>query len=297
MRRLPPLTSIKAFEAAARHSNFKSAAQELHVTPGAVSLQIRQLEEWLGAPLFNRSGKNLELSAKGKAYLPELTAALNLLANATEQLMGDGVAGPLRLTVLPSFAQQWLLPRLGQFKAAYPDIELILDTSPESKELGSQQFDLAIRSGTGRWRGMHSELIAHESLVPMCSPQLLNGKLRLSTPADLLHAPLLHDAPKDGWPRWFAAQALPAVADGDCKGYRFDDSGLLLQAAANGLGIALGRHFLARDLLKAGTLVTLFPDGIPNDYSYWLVYPQATAKPARIQAFRDWLMAEVTAPR
>ncbi len=293
MRRLPPLTSIKTFEAAARHLNFKAAAAELHVTPAAVSLQIRQLEEWLDTPLFDRSGKALELSAKGKAYLPDLTEALNLLANATEKLLGNGISGPLRITVLPSFAHQWLLPRLASFKAAYPEIDLILDTSTESRDFAGQQFDLAIRSGTGRWRGMHAELIAHEALTPMCSPALLQGAAPLSGPADLLRYPLLHDAPKDGWPRWLEMQG---VSGGDTgKGLAFNDSAMVLQAAMAGLGVALGRSFLAADDLAAGRLCMPFPQFLQNDYSYWLVYPQTLAKPARVMAFRDWLLAEAGA--
>ncbi|MES2070092.1 MAG: transcriptional regulator GcvA [Pseudomonadota bacterium] len=293
MRHLPPLTSIKAFEAAARHKNFKLAAAELHVTPAAVSLQVRQLEDWLGAQLFDRSGKNLALSAKGQAYLPELTAALNLLANATEQLTGNGIAGPLRITALPSFAGKWLLPRLAGFREQHPDIELVLETSTDSRDFAGQQFDLAIRSGAGRWRGMQADLIAQESLTPMCSPALLQGPLPLAQPADLHLHPLLHDAPRDGWPRWLAMHGVAGVAGIDAsRGYVFNDSSLVLQAAMEGLGVALGRTFLAADDLTAGRLVAPFPHTLPNDYGYWLVYPKTSPILARIMVFREWILAQ-----
>lgn len=294
MRKLPPLTAIKTFEAAARHKNFKSAAAELHVTPAAVSLQIRQLEEWLGEPLFDRSGKTVELSAKGEAYLPEITQALNLLANATEQMLNDDAAGPLRITVLPSFAHQWLLPRLAHFKAAFPTIDLVVETSPDNRDSSSRQFDLAIRSGTGRWRGMHAELIAEETLTPMCSPALLAASGPIQSTADLLRFPLLHDTPRDGWARWLHAQGWEGVAPN--RGYTFHDSAMVLQAAAAGLGIALGRVFLATDELAAGKLLTPCPATIKNDYSYWLLTPQDAAKSERVRLFRDWLMAEACVP-
>jgi LysR family glycine cleavage system transcriptional activator len=235
----------------------------------------------------------VELSEKGRAYLPELTQALNLLAGATEQLLNDGVAGPLRITALPSFAHKWLLPRLCKFKSDYPDIDLIVETSADSKDLANRQFDLAICSGTGRWRGMHAELIADEWLAPMCSPTLLDPASPIASAADLLRYPLLHDTPKDGWSRWLHSQGI-ASSDQN-RGYAFYDSAMVLQAAVDGLGIAMGRILLAKEDLASGKLWMPHSASIKNDFSYWLVTPQNSAKPARIAAFRHWLLAEASA--
>lgn len=289
MRRLPPLTSLKAFEAAARHRNFTRAATELHVTQAAISHQVKQLEDWFGMKLFDRRGHALTLTQDGKSYLPDVADALDRLTAATERLTNRSAAGSLRVTVLPSFAAKWLMPRLSRFHAAHPDIELDLVSTEDSWDFSNKHFDLGIRLGNGRWAGLQADLIAQEWLTPMCSPALM-ARNRLETPSDLgLHS-LLHDAPRDGWSRWLELVDTPAVDVH--KGAGFTDSALALQAAIDGHGVLLGRLFLAADDIAAGRLLTPYKQRLKNDYSYWLVYPKASALNLRIMAFRSWLLAE-----
>lgn len=289
MRRLPPLTSLKAFEAAARHQNFTRAATELHVTQAAISHQVKQLEEWLGMKLFERRGHALTLTPDGRAYLPDVAEALDRLTAATERLTSRTLAGPLRITVLPSFAAKWLMPRLSRFHAAHPEIELDLVSTEESWDFSSKHFDLGIRLGHGRWSGLQADLIAQEWLTPMCSPAL-NARKPLQMPSDLRQHPLLHDTPRDGWSRWLELVETPAVDAR--KGSGFTDSSLALQAAIDGHGVLLGRLFLAADDIAAGRLLTPYRQRLKNDFSYWLVYPKASALKPRIMAFRSWLLAE-----
>jgi LysR family glycine cleavage system transcriptional activator len=289
-RRLPPLTALRAFEAAARHRSFTRAAAELHVTQAAISHQVKQLEDWLDLRLFERQGHTLTLTAEGKAYLPHLTKALDALASATERLSGATVTGPLRVTALPSFAAKWLMPRLGRFHAAHPGIDLHVASSLALHDFSSGEFDVGIRLGLGRWPGLRSDLISHESLSPLCSPLLDAGPHPLREPADLRFHTMLHDQPRDLWPRWLE---MVDAGEGAVKsGPGFSDSGLVLQAAMDGHGVALGRLFLAMDDIAAQRLVKPFAENQPNDFSYWLVYPKASGTKPRVEAFRSWLLGE-----
>ncbi|WP_448953979.1 transcriptional regulator GcvA [Labrys neptuniae] len=289
MRRLPPLVAIRAFEAGARHLSFTKAADELFVTQTAISHQVRQLETYLGVKLFERSGHALRLTEPGRVYLAELGELLDRLAAVTEKVRQRQDA-PLRLTVLPSFAACWLVPRLGDFRDKHPDIELRLTSSQESWSFNEDRFDLGIRSGLGRWPGLKADLIAEERLGPVCSPARAAALPTPCTPADLVAAGLLHDTPRDGWSRWFRHAGLPDAAVP--VRHAFDDHGHLLQAAADGQGIALGRLFLAEDALREGRLVRPLELTMPNDYSYWLVYPRAVAGRPEVMRFRSWLLAE-----
>lgn len=289
MRRLPPLGALRAFEAAARHLNFTVAAAELYVTQAAISHQVRQLEAWLGLPLFERRGHALTMTEPGRSYLAEITVALDRIASATARVQ-QGIQGPLRVTVLPSFAACWLVPRLDAFRAQHPEIELRLTTSTQLWDGVDDRFDVGIRLGLGRWPGLVADLIARESLSPVCAPALAAGSPPLREPADLRHARLLHDVPRDAWRTWCERAGL---VDIDVQtGLAFDDASLVLQAARQGQGVALGRLTLAERDLNEGRLVRLFDLAVPNDYSYWLVYPRAKAQRADIAAFRAWLAAE-----
>lgn len=289
MRRLPPLGALRAFEAGARHLSFTRAASELCVTQAAISHQVRQLEDWLGVRLFARRGHALKLTAEGAAYLPELSEALDRMAAATLRLRRRA-DGPLRLTVLPSFAARWLVPRLGRFRSLHPDIDLRLTSSADLWNFATEGFDLAIRSGLGRWPGLRGDLVAREALSPVCSPALAAGPPPLREPSELRGLRLLHDTPRDGWARWLAHVGVAGVDTG--AGLTFDDAGLVLQAAIDGQGVALGRLTLAADDLRAGRLVRPFEAELPNDYSYWLVYPRLTLERPEAVAFRNWLLAE-----
>ncbi|RKF38302.1 transcriptional regulator GcvA [Paraburkholderia fungorum] len=289
MRRLPPLGALRAFEAAAKHLSFTRAAAELCVTQAAISHQIRQLEEWLGVRLFERRGHALKLTAKGEAYLPELTGALDRIAAATVRLM-EPDERPLRITVLPSFASRWLVPRLEAFRALHPEIDVRLDSSADVWPFATERFDLGIRSGLGKWTGLKADLIARETLSPVCSPKLADGPPAIRIPDDLRHVRLLHDTPRQGWQRWCDEAGVEGL---DMEtGASFNDASLALQAAVDGQGVALGRLMLAQDELHSGRLVQPFDIVLPNDYSYWLVYPPAAMNRPNAAAFRTWLLSE-----
>lgn len=292
MRRLPPLVAVRAFEAGARHLSFTRAADELCVTQTAISHQVRQLETWLGVRLFERAGHALRLTGAGRTYLAEVGEVLDRLAAVTETVRGRR-DGPLRITVLPSFAACWLVPRLGRFRALHPDIELKLTSSPETSAFTEDRFDLGIRSGLGRWPGLKADLIAQEMLSPVCSPAIAAGLPSPCSPPDLLASHLLHDTPKDAWSRWFRHAGQPEAAL--AAGHAFDDHGHLLQAAAEGQGMALGKLFLAEHALREGRLVRPVDLILPNDYSYWLVYPRTVAGRLDVGRFRNWLLAEAKA--
>lgn len=289
MRRLPPLGAVRAFEAAARHLNFTQAAAELHVTQAAISHQVRQLEQWLGLRLFERRGHLLTITAQGRDYVAEISAALDRIASATVRLK-QGSEGPLRITALPSFAACWLVPRLDDFREQYPDIELKLTTSTQLWDGVDDRFDIGIRSGLGRWSGLHAQLLATESLSPVCAPSLATGPQPLREPSDLRHAHLLHDVPRGGWRMWCERAGVDDI-DVDA-GLAFDDAGLVLQAALRGQGVALGRLTLAERDLREGRLIKPFDIAIPNDYSYWLVYSGAKAERENVAAFRSWVLRQ-----
>lgn len=296
-RRLPPLNALRAFEAAARHLSFTNAADELHVTQGAISHQVKQLEEWLGLKLFERRGHSLTATVVGKAYAADLSRLLDALASSTERLAGDNtLAGPLRITALPSFVARWLVPRLGRFRALHPGIHLQVTSEVASHDFSRGGFELAIRLGLGRWPGLEADLISREHLSPLCSPAVLQQR-PLRTVVDLQAHTLLHDQPGDLWPRWLSlagANRSQTASAAMREGPEFNDSALVLQAAAEGHGVALGRVFLASADIAAGRLVKPFALDLPNDFSYWLVYPKAAASQPRLTAFRDWLLAETS---
>lgn len=287
MRRLPPLGALRAFEAAARHLSFTRAAGELCVTQAAISHQVRQLEEWLGEPMFTRRGHALTLTRKGALYLAELSQAFDHIAVATGRVR-EAATGPLRITVLPSFASRWLLPRLPAFRARHPDVDLRVTSSLETWD-GGEGFDAGIRSGLGRWPGLKADLVARESLSPVCSPALAKGPPMLAEPADLASVSLLHDQPRAAWSQWCRHANVTLDLS---QGPVFNDSALVLQAAADGQGVALGRLTLAGDDLRKGRLVRLFDLVLPNDYSYWIVYPRLATQRPDLAAFRGWLLEE-----
>ena len=242
--------------------------------------------------LFERRGHALTLTARGQAYLPELSDALDRISAATLRLM-EHEDQPLRITVLPSFASRWLVPRLEAFRKLHPEVDLRLDSSAELWAFSTERFDLGIRSGLGEWTGLKADLIARETLSPVCSPVLVNSHSPIRVPADLRHARMLFDTPRDAWQRWFDA----AGVDGPemDTGASFNDASLALQAAVDGQGVALGRLTLAADDLRCGRLVQPFDVVLPNDYSYWLVYQQPSLSKSHVAAFRRWLLAEASA--
>lgn len=293
---LPPLNALRAFEAAARHQSFVKAAEELHVTPAAVSHQVKLLEEVLEVVLFHRLPRGLVLSEAGKAMLPELGRGFAHVARAVAAAREGGLAGQLRVTVLPSFAQLWLLPRLGRFLAARPEIDVVLVGSHRVVDLVREGLDLGIRYGPGRWPGVEARHLFSEETFPVCAPALLDGPPPLRRPADLRQHRLLHDWDLPlgetwlGWPAWLARLGLPeAPAE---RGLQLPDSVMLTEAAVRGLGVAIGRTSLSGEHLAAGRLVRPFPVTMKADFAYYAVWPEGLAPSPRVRAFVEWLAEE-----
>jgi LysR family transcriptional regulator, glycine cleavage system transcriptional activator len=291
-RRLPPLNAMRAFEAAARHLSFTKAAEELNVTQAAISHQVKALEEWLGVPLFRRLNRALLLTDAGQNYGPPLGQSFDLLADATDRIRDDDNRGTLTVTTLPSIASKWLVPRLGRFRQAHPDIDLRIDASQHLSDFARENVDVAVRYGRGNWEGTRADRLMTEDFFPVCSPDLIDGDPPLHKLDDLHRHTLLHDDNRTDWTVWFLAAG---IAGGDPKrGPGFTDSSLVLQAAVDGQGVALGRSALAAADLAAGRLVQPFNISLPATFAYYLVCPEATAERPKIAAFRDWLLAEMT---
>lgn len=289
-RRLPPLNALLAFEAAARHLSFTEAAEELYVTQAAISHQVKALEEHLGVKLFRRLNRALRLTDEGQAYLPAVREALDRLNEATARLRASDVRGTLTVSVLPSFAARWLVPRLGRFREIHPEIDVRVAPTAELVDFARTDVDVGIRYGRGQYPGLKADRLLEEEIFPVCSPALLTGPSPLRQPQDLCHYTLLHDERHDGWRAWLLAAGVEGVDP--TRGPIFTDSGMLIQAAVAGQGVALGRQALAAADLRAGRLVRIFDLNLPTEFAYYFVCPEATADWPKIRAFREWLLAE-----
>jgi LysR family glycine cleavage system transcriptional activator len=237
-RRLPPLNALASFEAAARHLSFSKAADELHVTHGAVSRAVRHLEDHLGLPLFKRSTRSVSLTPMGATYSAEVREALDRLAAATAAAMGRDAKGVLAISTLDSFAGKWLMPRLFRFRRLHADIDVRLSTSEKLSDFISDGIDVAIRYGRGQYPGLTAELLMQEDVFPVCSPKLLEGPHPLRTPADLVHHTLIHDEFHIDWPTWFRTVGIDGV-DAH-RGLMFHSSEHSVHAAVLGDGVVLG---------------------------------------------------------
>jgi len=295
-RRLPPLNSLRVFETVARHLSVTKAADELSVTPAAVSHQIKTIEDHLGLPLFQRNKGNLLLTDAGQAILPGIRGAFEQLAAAIEEIDNLGDAGVLTISVAPSFAAKWLLPRLDRFQSKYPEIDVRVAASMSLADFHADGVDLAIRYGAGRYPDLHVERLLDEAVFPVCSPELLKGANRLDTPEALKHQTLLHDdSPDDDpscptWPMWLKAAGVSDV-DGT-RGPKFNQSSLVVEAAVLGRGVALGKSLLAAADLAAGRLVKPFGSAVSVDFAYFIVCPEAKLSLRKVSLFCDWLRAE-----
>ncbi|WP_031550550.1 transcriptional regulator GcvA [Parvularcula oceani] len=297
MRRLPPLNALRAFEAAARHLSFARAADELAVTPGAVSQQIKALEETVGVALFRRDPRGLELTEAGSAAFPSLRDGFDRLAAGARLMTERG--GPRRVTVsaAPSFASKWLVPRLDGFQSSHPDIDVYVHADMQLVDFSSGEADIAIRFGRGEYENLDATLLMAERIVPVCAPALLRGDPPLKTPSDLARHTLLHDDSRteDGpsWAMWLKAAGTDI--DG-ARGPRFNQSSLAIEAAVAGKGVALAKYALAEADLVAARLVIPFDFTTPTDFSYWVVHPSAKAALPEVAAFKSWLLEQVTPP-
>jgi LysR family transcriptional regulator, glycine cleavage system transcriptional activator len=295
--RLPPLSSLRAFEAVARRLSFSRAAEDLHVTPGAVSQQIRFLEQHLGETLFARTRRSVALTETAMKMLPEIQAGLDTLSRALSSKSALHSAKALTISVAPSFASKWLLPRLADFSDQHPDIDLRISATVGLADFKRDKVDLAIRLGRGHYPDLHTELLFGEALAPLCAPALLDAKGPLRKPDDLRKLRLLHDTSIPGdsehssWERWLAlagAKHVPAH-----RGTRFSLADLAMQAAIDGAGVVLGRMVLAEGDLTAGRLARPFKAILPLDVSYFLVMPKGSTRRAELQVFREWVHGAV----
>jgi LysR family glycine cleavage system transcriptional activator len=304
--RLPPFKALRAFDAAARHPNLRMAAEELHVTPAAISQQIKSLEEMLGVMLFKRLPRGLELTEAGKAGLPKLREGLACLRDAVLRMQAENSRETLTVWMAPSFAAKWLVPRLHRFIVAYPEIDIRIaanaqlitsDGSRNRIDADSFQFnmiDVAITFSRGQHLGCQSVKLLSTHAVPLCSPHLLSGDRPLNHPQALRHHTLLHDdtdyGDRPGWANWLNQAGVKGI-DAQ-RGPRFNHSALVLEAAADQQGVALTVDALATVDLATGRLVIPFGPKLPLSHSYYMVYPRDAEYPERIARFRDWLLQE-----
>jgi len=289
---LPSLNAIRFFESAARHLSFTRAGEELFVTQGAVSKQIKLLEEQLGLALFTRKGPYLQLTRQGEKLYEVVNVALDSIASGVRSIRSQGDP-TLTVTILPSFASNWLIPRLGRFEECCPEISLRLASSFTNVDFARQQdIDIGIRLGNGHWPGLFSAQITHDRMFPVCRPDVAT---RITKISDLENETLLVDAhPYDEWERWFQFLDLPYLA---AKRSVFDDTGTQIQGAVEGRGISLVRQELVSGYLESGILVRLFDVEYFSDYHYFLVYPESRSGESRISSFQKWILEEAEQDR
>lgn len=292
------LNALRAFEVSARHQSFSVAAKELNVTPAAVGQLVRGLEDWLGTPLFIRKNSGpvrLIPTEVALSALPEIRQGLEKLNSGLDILKQEADSKALSVTVSPAFAAKWLLPRYERFQLEYSDIELRLETSLTSIDFISHQIDIGVRYGKGQWPGLISEKLMDEEVYPVCSPDFYQTS-GVQSPEDLKNYPLIQDLSLDdisgfpGWEAWFKRFDVTPSA---IKGIRINNSSAVLQAAIDGRGIALARSVMAKDDIKTGRLIRLFPEyTMPSELAYYVVYREASADSDKIMAFKNWLHSE-----
>jgi LysR family glycine cleavage system transcriptional activator len=287
---LPSLNGLRAFEAAARHMSFTRAADELHVTQTAISHQIRRLEEQLGKRLFVRGNRSLHLTRDATDYLPAIRTAFDDLRRATVRLQRPDREGLITVSTITSLAAKWLVTRVASFQDAHPGIEVRITTSPHLVDFQREEVDMAVRYGRGNWPGLRTQWLMAEDIFPVCSPALMKGSKPLRRPEDLAHHSLLHTTiGREEWQLWLTAAGLP-VSLALRRGLSFDLGFMALQAAMDGLGVALSsRSFVDTDI-TAGRLVIPFDVVLPADAGYYIVAPEETADTTKIALFRDWLV-------
>ncbi len=289
---LPSTQALRMFEAAARHGSFTRAASELHITPAAVSFQIRALEGQLGVSLFHRLTNSLVLTDYGQTYLPEVRRVLESLIAATDRIRKEDASGIITVSTAPCFAARWLLPRLRRFLERHPRLDVRVASSLRFPDFASQNIDVGLCYGQGGWEGMRAELFLTSNLFPVCNPKLIRRDKPLREPSDLRHYTLLHSGiNEEDWPKWFNAAGVEDIDIS--RGPRFNDVCLALQAAIEGYGVALGRSALTAIDLATGRLVRPFDLSLPADRGHYFVCPKDTVGRLKVKLFREWIFAEV----
>jgi|SRR5215469_7350246 len=297
---LPPLSALRAFETAARHLSFSKAADELHVTPAAISHQIHALEDDLGVRLFHRMNRSIELTASGRVLLPGLSEAFAGIQSAVGRLRTHNDTGALTVTASPSVAAKWLVPRLQRFQQQRPQVDVRISATDEIVDLTKGDFDIAIRYGCGKYPGLDVELLFTNEVFPACSPQLLTAGPPLRTPEDLLRHTLIHDQAVERdplvptWSMWLKAAGIKDVRAS--AGLTFNSIYLALDAAIAGHGVVLAYSTIAAADLAAGRLVRLFSLALPDQFAYYIVTAPGALERTKVRVFRNWLRQEADRP-
>jgi LysR family glycine cleavage system transcriptional activator len=291
-RKLPPLTTLPSFEAAARLLSFSKAAEELHLTHGAISRAVKNLEEQLGVQLFERGTRSVSLTEVGEPYALAVRDVLERLVAATAAATTRYSSPTLNVSTSDGFAGRWLVPRLYRFHRAHDEIDVRISTTGKLANFLGDGIDVAIRYGGGVYAGLTSEFLTGEEIFPVCSPRLLEGEHPLRTPQELRYHTLIHHG--FPWSEWLDSAGVEGV---DTKtGITFDSTSFAMEAAAQGQGVVLGRTMLVSADLAAGRLVRPFEHALPSPSSFYLVYPPEAIRQRKVKAFRDWLLSEI-APR
>ena len=295
--RLPPLNALRTFEAAARLMSFTQAADELEISPGAVSQQIRILETFAGTPLFKRTGRAVRLTDTGKAVTPLVIDIFEKIAESGRIMQAPSRKGRVMVSAAPSFAAKWLAPRLNAFHEEFDEIEAWISADMMLTDFNTADADFAIRYGGGGYEGLKTEKLRDETILPVCSPRLQNGNFPLRVPQDLIHHTLLHDDSSDlddtcpDWNSWLRARGVEGIRSH--RGPRFNQSMLVIESAASGQGVALAKRAIAESDLSSGRLIAPFADGTTDiDFGYWLVWPKGRHQSKEVRTFIKWLKVE-----
>lgn len=291
MARTPSTQALRALEAFSRHGTVWAAADELHLTRSAVSHHLRLLERDLGFRLFNRVGTRIELTPRGRAYAGDVRQALAMIRGSAARNAGHDLSGNLTISCTPGFATTWLSPKIGRFRASFPDIALSVVTPRRLDEVSNPDVDLFVAFGTEAMSGVEIELLKEVEFTPLCSPALLNRLGAVEEPGDILRAGLLHLADTDDWLDWARLAGLPE--DAAAQGIIFSDMNLVYAAALNGQGIAMGDSFVCHEAIVCGQLVRPFELAVRSPKSYYLAVPPEKADIPAVAAFRGWLLDEM----
>lgn len=289
-KRLPPLNALRAFDAAARRLSFTKAAEELFVTQAAVSHQIKLLEDFLGLKLFRRRNRSLLLTEEGQGYYLDIKEIFSALGEATDKLQARSARGTLTVSLLTSFAIQWLVPRLSCFHLTHPEIDVRIQAVEGEQDQLADDVDIAIFYGQGNWPGLKVEKLYAEYLLPVCSPILLTGDPPLQVPDDLAHFTLLHDSSRHPWQAYVRQLGVQQINVN--KGPIFSHSSMVLQAAIHGQGVGLTNNMMAENDLESGRLICPFNDVLVSKNAFYLVCHDSQAELGKIAAFRQWILAK-----
>ena len=287
-KRLPPLNALRVFDSAARHLSFTKAAEELFVTQAAVSHQIKTLEEFLGLKLFRRRNRSLLLTEEGQSYYLDIKEIFSSINEATRKLLARSAKGALTVSLSPSFAIQWLVPRLSGFNQAYPGIDVRIQAVDREEDKLADDVDVAIFYGRGNWTGLRTDRLYAEYLIPVCAPSLLTGEKPLKTPSDLIYHTLLHDTSRRDWQAYVRQLEIQNQINVQ-QGPIFSHSSMVIQAAVHGQGVALVNNVMARSEIESGRLVRPFQDVLVSKNAFYLVCQDSQAELGKIAALRKWI--------